>query len=249
MSGESRNPWLELLASKLTLAAATVVLTIASSVSGDDRPWKWIIVSAAVIVGHAWITARRDREVIRRLGKDYHRVQRRVLQIVADLGALAGDQYDLWMVDLYVAETRFAPQRSWPWIRRSQRLVRALSVSLLDARQQPPVIDLDQPAHGECFSDSTPVIWFDPSQLPDDMPENRWGHYDQQVNADLAAAYGVLALQPVVDQLDRNCIGVLAVHVQPSAAATVKALGALRSAFGRRRVRDAAVDLNGWLSA
>jgi hypothetical protein len=246
--GDSRNPWLELLASKMTLAAATVVLTLASSVSGEDRPWPWIAISATVIVGHAWITARRDRDVTRRLGKDYDRVQRRVLQIVADLGALAGDQYALWMVDLYVVEARFKLQRSWPLVGQRVRLVRALSVSLLDARQQPPVITLERPAHGECFTQSTPVIWFDPSQLPDTVAENPWPRYDSQVNEELSAAYGVLALQPVVDQLDRNCIGVLAVHVQPSAAATVKALGALRSADGQRRVRDAAVDLNGYLS-
>lgn len=249
MNIEWRSPWLEVLASKLTLAAATVALTIASSVSGDDRPWKWIVGSAAVIVAHAWVTARRDRDVIRRLGKDYDRVQRRVLQVVADLGALAGDQYALWMVDLYVAESRVATQRSWPWIHRPQRLIRALSVSLIDARPQPPVIAVGQVGHGACFTESVPLLWFEQGQVPDPVQENPWPTYTDDDNKELSSAYGVLALQPVVDQLDRNCLGVLAVHVAPSPDATVKALGVLRSTDGRRRLRDAAVDLNGWLSA
>lgn len=239
--------WSDLLWGPVTLAAATTILAIASAVGGNHRPWPWIIGSAGFIVLHTAVNSARDRSIVRRLGRDYDRVQRRAVQVVSDLGELAAAKYDLWMVDLYVPAARWSLTRTRPFLHRSTELHRELSVSLMDTRSQPPVVDIANGPHGECYSKGQPIIWFDPDEHGA-TSDNRWDHYDDDENANLAAVYGVLSVTPVMDQLGKNCNGVLAVHVQPEREAAVQALGLLRSQEGRRRLNNACVELNGLLS-
>lgn len=240
--------WGDLVWGNVSLALATVILAVASAVGGDDRPWPWIVVSAAFIVVHTAANAVRDRSIIRRLGRDYDRVQRRAVQIVADLGELAADKYDLWMIDLYLPEGHWSITRKWPIVHRDRRLSRQLSVSLVDARPQPPVVDLGIGPHGDCFTQEQPLLWFD-EQAHSSISGNKWQDYDAATNARLAGAYGVLSVSPLVDQLGKHCVGILAVHVQPERDAVVQALGALASLKGRRQIHNACVDLNGLLRA
>ncbi len=92
------------------------------------------------------------------------------------------------------------------------------------------------------------MLWFD-EQAHSAVPGNKWRDYDATTNARLAQAYGVLSVSPLVDQLGKNCVGVLAVHVQPERDAVVQALGALTSLKGRRQINNACVELNGLLRA
>lgn len=239
--------WSDLVWGPVTVSIAAAVLAIASAVGGDDRPWPWIIGSAGFIVVHTAVNAARDQSIVRRLGRDYDRVQRRAVQVVSDLGELAAAKYDLWMIDLYVPATLWRIKRTWPFFAKRLELRRQLSVSLVDARPQPPVVDISTGPHGECYSTSEPLIWFDPSEHGH-APGNRWDQYDGAANGRLAAVYGVLSITPVVDQLGKNCNGVLAVHVEPEREAAVQAIGVLQSHEGRRRLHNACVELNGLLS-
>jgi hypothetical protein len=231
----------------VTVALAAAVLAIASATAGDHRPWPWIVGSAGFIVVHTAVNAARDQSIVRRLGRDYDRVQRRAVQVVSDLGQLAAEKYDLWMVDLYVPASRWSLRRQWPFVTRSRELRRELSVALIDARPQPPVVDIAAGPHGECFTSGEPLMWFDPGQHAASH-NNRWPQYDNDVNAKLASIYGVLSLTPVVDQLGKNCNGVLAVHVQPEGDIAVQAMGVLRSQEGLHRLQNACIELNGLLA-
>lgn len=231
---------------KVTLAAATVTLAIAGGVGGEQRPWGWILGSAGFIIVHTAVSARRDRSIIRRLGRDYDRVQRRVVQVLSELGELSADKYELWMIDLYLPEWQWSLVRTWPFFIREQQLSRSLAISLIDVRPQPPIIKRAGGPHWECFTEAHPMMWFEEHSTVS-APDNLWARYDIVRNADLAGKYGVLSVAPLVDALDRNCVGVLAVHVRPEPETVLQALGALQSERGRHRIRNACVDLNGLL--
>jgi len=230
----------------VTVSVATVVLAIASVVGGEDRPWAWVVGSAGFIVLHAVVGHYRARSALRRLGRDYDRVQRRAVQIIADLAQLAADQFDLWMVDIYLPRRSFDVVKAKRFIRSRTTLERQLSVSLVDTRVQPPIVSVSEGPHGQCFSSARPLLWFvDPAGVT--SPDNSAGSFTTAANAELAAAYGALSVSPIVDQLGKRCLGVLAVHVEPEADKALRALGALRSAEGRRRLTNACVELNGLL--
>ena len=230
----------------ITVSIATAVLAIASLAGGDDRQWAWVIGSASFIVIHAAVGHYREQSVARRLGRDYDRVQRRAVQIVADLAQLAADQFDLWMVDVYLPRRRVSLKRARPFIERPMTLERQLSVSLIDTRVQPPVVSASEGPHGLCFSSKRPLLWFD-EPAGTISTDNSATSFLPAMNADLAAAYGALSVSPINDQLGKRCLGVLAVHVEPEADKALRALGALRSAEGRRRLTNACVELNGLL--
>ncbi len=160
----------DLLWGRVTRTAATVILAIVSTVGGTHRPWPWIIGAAAFLVVHSVVSATRDRSIVRRLGRDYDRVLTRVLQVVSDLGEIAADRYGLWIVDLYVPESRWSLKRAWPPLQRHRELSRQLSISLADARAQPPFIDPTVGPHGEAYSKSRPVLWIDEGVKPNLHP-------------------------------------------------------------------------------
>ena len=243
-----RHPWVDLVFGRVSLALATAVLAIASAVGGDKRPWFWIIGSVTFIIVHTAVNAARDRSIVRRLGRDYDRVQRRAVQVVSDMGQLAADRFDLWMIDLYLPSWRRSFVSHWPFIERERVLSRQLSVSLIDARPQPPSVDLSTGPHGKCFKEAQPLLWFDQEvHGPSPGTHNAWGTFDEGTNAKLARVYGVLSVSPLVDQLGKHCVGVLAIHVEPERDMALKALGALQSPKGRLRINNACVDLNGLL--
>src|SRR4051794_17849614 len=103
-----KEGWIDFIWGPITVAVAAAVLAIASASGGKDRPWLWIVGSATFIVVHTVVSHVREQSVLRRLGTDYDRVQRRAVQVVADLGQLAAEKYDLWMVDLYLPGARWA---------------------------------------------------------------------------------------------------------------------------------------------
>lgn len=240
-----RSAATDLLWGSATVTIATVVLAVASVVGGEKRPWAAIIGSAAFIIVHTIVNHYRDRSIARSLGRDYDRVQRRAVQIVSDLGQ--DSQFELWMVDVYVPIWKWSLHTSRPFLSRSRELARQLSVSLVDVRPQPPFVDPETGPHGRCFVTEQPVLWFDERFAPDD-PNNAWTQFSDDVNTGLQRAYGALSVSPLVDQLGKDCRGVLAIHVEPTEQAALAALGILRSAKGRNAIHNACVELNGLLA-
>ncbi len=243
----SRTAWADIVWGPVTLSMATVILAVSSLVDSGDRPWPWIVGSAIFIVLHTSIATVRNLNIVRRLGRHYDRVQSRSVQIVSDLGQLTADQFDLWMVDLYLPRSRPRISRRRPFVYLERELSRQLSVSLVDARPQPPSVDSRSGPHGLCFTSRRPQIWYDEDTLGS-SPDNLWSTFNPSNNEQLAKTYGVLGVSPIVDQLGNNCVGVLVVHVEPEPDKALRALGALTSPEGRRRLNNACVELNGLLA-
>lgn len=241
-----KAPWFDLVFGKVTLAIATMVLAVAGLVGGRARPWPLIICMAGFIILHTAVNAARDRNIVRRLGREYDRVQRRAVQVVSDLGQIAGNQFGLWMVDLYLCESNWSLSLRRPFILRQRVLSRQLSVSLIDARHSPPSTDLQSGVHGMCFRESKPLLWVNEA-VYGTIPGNAWNDMEPPTNEDLSKSYGVLNVSPLVDQLGKGCVGVLAIHVEPEGKVIHKALGTLRTPEGRLRINNACVELQGLL--
>ena len=94
--------WFNLLFSRPILVIATLALTVAEFVGTADRPWNWIIGICIFILIHEIVNWRREKNILNRLKRNYESIQRRVLRLIADLSDLTANEYDLWMVDLYV---------------------------------------------------------------------------------------------------------------------------------------------------
>lgn len=106
---------------------------------------------------------------------------------------------------------------------------------------------MHHPLHGEAYRTALPVLWFDDRGL-DGPSDSVWRRYDNEdKDTRLGSAYGLINAVPLTDQLGRNCVGVLAVHVGPEASQAVRALGAVSSPEGRRRLNNASIELNGFV--
>lgn len=227
------------------LAAAVLVLTVASASTGSGR-WWWIIPSAAFIFIHTVVRAVRERTVAARLGTEYDKILHRLLRLVADLSELAGDKYELWMVDLYLPVHKWHFKRGRWWVHRHSELSRELSISLLDSRPQPATVDITATPHGDCYNGSAPHLWSTPR--PHEAGSSPPGFIPVPATEELERNYGILLLAPLIDLLGKNCRGVMAIHVAPEADAVLQAHGALTSARGLRSVQDACSEINGFLA-
>lgn len=251
MHGQST--WSNLIWGPYTITVAGAALAVISLLSDDNRPWYLIIAIVCFIAVHSAVGFATDRSIVRRLGRKYDSVQRRTLQLVADLGELVGGQFDLWMVDLYLVRRDCLVSRRSPFLVLRRQLSRELSVSLVEVSTQPAVLDVGSELHGKCIESKETIVWYDEEFLgvPDDESErsvaNEWRFLPQLRNEEIGDTYGLVTLSPVMDHLGKGCVGVLVVHIKPERDKALRARGALLSAEGRRRVHNAGVDLHGLL--
>lgn len=249
-----RSAWSDLLWGPYPLTVATVTFAVLGFLDDDERPPVLIAVVAGFLIVHGAVAHIRDRSIVRRLGRNYDSVQRRSVQIVSDLGQLTGNQYDLWMTDLYLPRYVIRRWHRWPFPVLQRTLSRELSVSLVEVSSQPQHMTLNSELHGKCFSSENPIVWFDQDDLgePTDETErsiaNEWNQLTADKNAAIATHYGVVTVTPLVDHLSRNCLGILVVHVRPERTKALHARGAVLSSEGRRRIHNACVDLQGLLA-
>lgn len=239
----STNGWADVLWGRVSLTLATLGLAIGLAISGHRRPWWLIAAAGAFIVVHNAVGASRDKNIVRRLGRDYERVQRQLLQLVVNLGNLAAQNYALWMVDIYLPQRKWSLAWSWRCARRHVLLSREFSVALLDPRALASTLDPEVGPHGESFSHSRPILWFNES-VGKKVTDNAWCRYEQGANAQLANDYGLLYVSPLANKLDKDCVGVLAVHVTTDVASVIQALGAINSRPGRQFIKNASIELN-----
>ena len=239
--------WIEFIFHDITLVFATTALAVASLVGSEDQPWTWILGIAGFIIAHAIINNFRGASIVHRLGPNYDQVQRRAVRVISDLGHIAGDQFGLWMVDLYLHRGSWQSTSRFPFIQRQNVLSRQLSVSLVDKRPQPTTIDPRSGPHGKCYMETRPLLWFD-QKTHGAHANNTWGTFDGECEYELEKNYGVLAVSPLVDDLGKDCVGVLAIHVGPSRNDAFKSLSALNSPQGLRFANDACADLHGFLA-
>lgn len=246
----SRSTWSNLIWGPYSLTIAGAALAVISLLSDDNRPWHLIIGIVSFIAVHSAVGFVIDRSIVRRLGRKYDSVQRRTLQLVADLGELVGNQFDLWMVDLYLVRRYCQFRRRLPFLVLTRQLSKELSVSLVEISTQPAALDVTTELHGKCVTSKETMVWYDEEVLgvPDDESErsvpNEWRLLPHVRNAEIGDTYGLLTLSPVMDHLGKGSVGVLVVHVKPESGKALRARGALLSVEGRRRVHNAGIDLH-----
>lgn len=240
-----RGPWGRLLWGPWTIGAAVLILSLASAATGDNR-WWWITPAAIFVFAHTIVRAVSDQSVTQRLGQDYDRVLHRVLRLVADLADLAGEKYELWMVDLYLPSNSWHLRRQRWWLHRTTALSRELSISLADSRPQPPAVSLSGTPHGDCYTRAHRLMWRTSAVSEGNLPAGVAAVSDDG-SVMLENGYGVLLLAPLVDQLGKHCNGIMAIHVGPDTESALQARGVLTSARGLRKIEDACTEINGFL--
>lgn len=231
-----------------TIAASTLLLTLLSFLDKNNRLWMWILVILVAIFMfiHTVVGVLRAQDMVRRLGKRYDEIQRNAVQIIAGLGDLSGNHFGLWMVDLYL------PSRHWyfmwriPFIGCKWELSRQLAVSLTDISSEKPSCNLETSLHGQCFTSAEAINRYNKEYLSC-LDNSNWRSFDETRNLELASKYGILSLSPIVDQLGRNCVGVLVVHVKPQEDKMRRAIGVLDSYRGQRLIHNACIALHGLL--
>lgn len=247
-------PWNRIIWGPITATAATVGLAVLGFSDGDNRPWPLIACIASFLVLHSLVNSVARRNLVTRLGGRYADLQRRVLQLVSDLSSLGKNQYDLWMVDLYLHRRVYHWTSSWPFLLRRGELSRELSVSLLEVSDEPTEVNLDSGIYAACFEGSRSLYWFNEDELSPSggtgstNDRNLWRSLSEQENSEAASRYGLLTTAPIVNQLGKKCIGVLAVHVKPERHKSFEAHSVIMSDEGRRDIHNACVELHGLLS-
>ena len=227
--------WLNLLFSRPILVVATLTLTIAELVGTADRPWNWIVGICIFIFIHEFVNWRREQNISNRLKRNYEGILRRVLRLIADLSELTANEYDLWMVDLYVP--------------RSSKLVRELSIALTDVRIPFHEIPLNDELFGRCFKESRQGLWWNIELIPQSVSipqledRNFWDKLGY-LNTELKRTYGVISVHPIVNALGKNCLGLLVIHTKCDSETATKALGSLTQSMGERRLAEACHDIH-----
>lgn len=251
---QKSSPWIRIIWGPITATAATVGLAVLGFSDGDNRPWPLIACIASFLVLHSLINSVARRNLVARLGGRYADLQRRALQLVADLSSLGKNQYDLWMVDLYLHRRGYHWTPRWPFLVRRRELSRELSVSLLEVSDEPTEVNLDTGIYATCFELSRSLYWFNEDELGTSggtvsiSDRNLWRSLSEQENSEAASRYGLLSAAPIVNQLGKKCIGVLAVHVKPERHKSFEAHSVITSEEGRRDMHNACVELHGLLS-
>ena len=186
----------------------------------------------------AW---RHDVSAKNRLRRTFEVGLSRVLSLISDLSDLTAREFDLWVVDLYL------PQQSFVWFLRRDVLDLELSmhITLTDVRVVPSRIERNH-FFGQCFIDGQPRLWWN-TDFASSSNENYWHNLSDLDNRIMAERYGVASVNPVVDNLGKECSGLLVVHAKGDEEVVTKVLGALQQSEGRRRMAAACLDIHGHL--
>ena len=229
--------------SRPIVVGATVVLALLGVVGNPNRPWVWILAIACALVVALFEIMAWQEEIGTEslLGQNYEIVLSRVLNLISDLSDLTAREFDLWVVDLYL------PRRVSAWFlrRRVCEFELSMHVTLTDVRPVPHRIGLNH-LFGGCFADGQPKLWWDIELAPSSV-ENCWQSLNGSDNNKMAKSYGVTSANPVVDNLGRECRGILVVHAKRDAEIVTKVLGVLQQPEGRRRMAAACLDIHGHL--
>ena len=216
--------------SRTVRAVAAVGLTI-GTVADQDPLWWWLVPLGAFIVASESVSGWRDR----RRDAIGQVVDRRVVRAMADLGALSGDNYDFWVIEVYLS------QRTWTPTGPKTTLVRQLPLALTDVQPLPAQV----PASGDgalatSFKDRKPAVWWN-LHLGPALTDN--DAYTTQFDHDHRTAYGAISVTPLADSAGRNCLGVLVVQAKPDPIHVTAAVGVFRSPEGRRRIFETCQDI------
>ena len=220
---------------------AVVALAVLGVVGSGSSGAMWVLAvlcAGAVVVLEVWGARWEDRSA-NPLGAKHDAVLGRAVTLIADLAHLAGREYDLWVVDLYLPKYAL-----FAWSpAHSATLGLAVHLALTDTRIVPSQLQVHGSLIGSVFSERRPAHWWDET-LASSAEENRWCRLDEKARSRFQEEeYGVISAYPVLSSVGTDCCGVLVVHVRRDAEAAAKALSVLRQAEGKRRVAAACRDI------
>ena len=196
---------------------------------------------ACFVVVSGFINFARDRFRGAQIAEQGIEITRKLTELIGSLGEISADQYKMWKVDFYAAQWKYAASRRFPWVarrtlRRISSVVLVASVLFGDtsSRQRDGILL-------RVFENTRDEFWVTPrledASLPHDMS---W--VDRAADAELVRSCGLLRAFPVASSVDGDCIGVLAVHVEPQfALQMISTMGGEQCA---NKIHHAAMDLH-----
>ena len=223
--------FLSALWSRSLRAVAAVGLTI-GTVANQEPIWLWLIPLGVFIVVSESISAWRDRNKAGIL----QMVDQRIVRAIADLGAVSGDNYHFWIIEMYLVQ--------WVWTATGprKRLVRQPPLALTDIQVLPTEIPTSgDSAFAVTYRTQETAVWWDPEVGPIPTDDE---NYTTKFDPTQQVAYGAICVSPLADRANRNCRGVLVIQTKPDPAHVTAAVGVFRSSEGRRRIADTCNDIH-----
>ena len=220
---------------------AVVVLAVLGVVASGSSVGMGVLAGlcGVAVVGFEVWGARWEERSANPLGAKHEAVLGRAVSLIADLADLAGKEYDLWVVDLYLPKYALFARSS----ARSGTLGLAVHLALTDTRTVPSQLQVHGSLIGSVFLERRPAHWWDET-LASAAGENRWCGLDEKARRRFQEEeYGVISAFPVLSSVGTDCCGVLVVHVKRDPEAAAKALSVLRQEEGKRRVAAAGRDM------
>ena len=216
--------------SRALRAAAAVGLTI-GTVANQDPYWRLLVPLGVFIIASETISSWKDRKKAGVLQK----VDQRIVRTMADLGAMTGDNYHFWIIEVYLLQWK------WTALGPRRRLVRQHPLALTDVQALPA----EFPTSGDgvfptAFRTRRSAVWWDPRLGPTPTEHD---NYTTQFSQDQTVVYGAISVSPLADSANRDCRGVLVVQTKRDATHVAAALSVFGSSEGRRRITDTCNDI------
>ena len=223
---------------------STGALAFLGVIVGQGETWVWIVASVLflAIVLLEVLSYRWERIKSNRLGPSHEFVLGRVIRLIADLSNLTARAFDLWVIDLYLPEATWLPKRT------VCNLSLSLHIALTDVRAVPSEIKLDHAIFGRCFSERRSELWWDVELAPT-SDENLWEQLNDNENDSIRKQYGIMSVNPLIDNVRKDCRGLLVVHAIHDDVVVRKVKGALTAPEGKRRIAAACLDIHNHLQA
>lgn len=231
-----------LLLSPVASGAAAIYLAVEALVNEQQRSAVGILAAAVFLAASSIVNFIRDQSLARKMTKINVRINQRLTSLIGSLGEISAGNYQCWKAELYTAHWHSMWTLRWPWFLRKV-LVRQASVSIVStmALHDSRVLLEDGPI-GLCFAEQRQEVWLNPDAGITANPADIYTSMSSVINAQLHSECGAMRTAPITNHLDADCIGVLAIHVEPQFGPQFGGTVLTDQCAGR--LRTAAIDLH-----
>ena len=226
--------------SSATATLGALFIGVEGIIPARDRSLPAIIGAASFVAVNGFVSFLREHTRIARVNSLGIEIARKLTDLVSSLAEISADQYQVWKVDFYMAKWEFGLSTAFPWILR-RALQRSFSVALATT------VLFDDSASlavngilSRTYRESQAQMWVNPDLILS-LP-NAITRVDNSRHDGLVSTCGVLRAFPVVNSVERECMGVLVVHVEPQFAERM--IGTITGPACANRLHSAAVDLH-----
>ena len=226
--------------SPVTVSLAALLIGVEGVIPAHDRSLRAIIVAAVFVAVNGFVTFLREHTRTARVNSLGIEIVRKLTDLVSSLAEISANQYHVWKVDLYVAKWEFGFYSTFPWLLRKV-LQRSFSVALATTQIFDDTASLAiNGILSRTYRESKAQIWVNPNL---DLPlSSIIDRVDNSRHDGLISTCGILRAFPVVNSVERECMGVLVVHVEPQFAQLM--IGTIAGPTCGNFLHRAAVDLH-----